>query len=171
MNFKALEAQLMELAEEMGGKAFVEELRMDKETTTQNPEQDEMDADFFEARNLILDVELIRVRMKECNLTLKQVQEQVGVSYRTVTRWLSRDEIPREQNFIRLAEVLGLEPYQLFRKGMFGKQDILDENLRFAQRSIESLITEILDDEKIPKEKKVDALTKYYSVLIKAKNS
>ena len=171
MNFKALEAQLMELAEEMGGKAFVEELRMDKETTTQNPEQDEMDADFFEARNLILDVELIRVRMKECNLTLKQVQEQVEVSYRTVTRWLSRDEIPREQNFIRLAEVLGLEPYQLFRKGMFGKQDILDENLRFAQRSIESLITEILDDEKIPKEKKVDALTKYYSVLIKAKNS
>ena len=169
MNFKALEEQLMELAEEMGGKVLVEEHRMDKETITQNPEKDEIDADFFKARNLILDVELIRVRMKECNLTLKQVHEQVEVSYRTVIRWLSKDELPREQNLIRLAEVLGLEPYQLFRKGMFGKEDILNENLRFAQRSIESLITEILDDEKIPKEKKVDALTKYYSVLMRAK--
>ena len=65
--------------------------------------------------------------------------------------------------------MLGFEPYQLFRKGMFGKEDILDENLRFAQRSIENLITEILDDEKMPKDKKVDALTKYYSVLIKGK--
>ena len=68
-----------------------------------------------------------------------------------------------------LAEVLGLEPYQLIRSGMFGKQDILNENLRFVQRSIESIITEILEDDKMPKDKKVNALTKYYSVLIKAK--
>ena len=178
MDFKALEKQLMELAEEMGGKEFVEELLRDKETIFQNPEQNEpeqnemdneMTTDFFEAKGRVLDVELIRVRMKECNLTLKQVQEQVGVSYRTVTRWLSRTEVPRQQNFTRLAEVLGLEPHQLVRNGMFGKQDILDENLRFVQRSLESIITEILEDDKIPKDKKVNALTKYYSVLIKAK--
>ena len=174
MNLKKLEEELMELAEQMGGRELVEELLMDKETITQNPEQNESeqnetDTDFFEAKGRVLDVELIRVRMKECNLTLKQVQEQVGVSYRTVTRWLSRTEVPRQQNFTRLAEVLGLEPHQLVRSGMFGKQDILDENLRFAQRSIENLITEILEDEKMPKDKKVNALTKYYSVLIKAK--
>ena len=173
MDFKKLEEQLMELAEQMGGREFVEELRMDKENITQNPEQNEMgnetDTDFFEAKSSVLDVELIRVRMKECNLTLKQVQEQVGVSYRTVTRWLGRDEVPRQQNFMRLAEVLGLEPYQLVRNGAFGKLDVIDESIRFAQRSIESVITEILKDEKMPKDKKVNALTKYYSVLIKAK--
>lgn len=176
MNLKQIEEQLMELAEEMGGRELVEELLADKETISQNPEQNEpeqneTDTDFFEAKGRVLDVELIRVRIKECNLTLKQVQEQVGVSYRTVARWLSKDEIPRQQNFIRLAEVLGLEPYQLVRSGMFGRQDIINENLRFVQRSIESIITEILEDEKMPKDKKVNALTKYYSVLIKAKNS
>ena len=174
MNAKQLEKQLLELAEEMGGKDFVAELLMEKKKLMQNPEQNETeqnetDTDFFEAKSRVLDVELIRVRMKECNLTLKQVQEQVGVSYRTVTRWLSRDEVPRQQNFIRLAEVLGLEPHQLVRSGMFGQLDILNENLRFVQRSIESIITEILDDEKMPKDKKVNALTKYYSALMKGK--
>lgn len=173
MDPKQLEKQLLELAEEMGGKEFVEELLMEKETITQNPEQNEMDnemtTDLFEIKGRVLDVELIRVRMKECNLTLKQVHEQVGVSYRTVTRWLSRDEVPREQNFTRLAEVLELEPHQLVRNGMFGKQDIINENLRFVQRSLESIITEILEDDKMPKDKKVNALTKYYSVLIKGK--
>ena len=45
----------------------------------------------------------------------------------------------------------------------------MDESLRFTQRSIESIVAEILDDEKMPKEKKVDALAKYYNILLKGK--
>lgn len=53
-------------------------------------------------------------------------------------------------------------------RGVFNS-NVLDENLRFAQRSLEGIITEILEDDKMLKDKKVDALTKYYSVLIKKK--
>ena len=161
----------MELAEKIGGEEFVEELLMDTKTTKRNPKQDATDTNLFDPDHFYLDGELIRVRMKECNLTLKQVQEQVGVSYRTVIRWLTNSEFPKHQNFTRLAEVLQLEPHQLVRRNTFGRQDTIGENLRFAQRSIEAVITEILNDEKMPKEKKVDALAKYYNVLIKAKNS
>ena len=171
MNEKQLEKQLMELAEKIGGEEFVKELFMDTKTTNQNPKQDATDTNLFDPNRFYLDDELIRVRLKECNLTLKQLHEKVGVSYRTVIRWLTNSEFPQHQNFMRLAEILQLEPHQLVRRKMFGHKDTISENLRFAQRSIESIITEILDDEKMPKEKKVDALTKYYSVLIKAKNS
>ena len=45
------------------------------------------------------------------------------------------------------------------KRHIFRKQK---DTFNFAQRSIESLITEILDDEKMPKDKKADALIKYY---------
>ena len=48
---------------------------------------------------------------------------------------------------------------------------LLNESLRFTQRSIESLVTEILEDEKMAKEKKVDAMVKYHNALIKYQNA
>ena len=72
---------------------------------------------------------------------------------------------------MQLAEVLQLEPYQLVRRNAVGDKDTINENIRFTQRSIESIVTEILDDEKMPKDKKVDALVKYHNALIKLKNS
>lgn len=69
-------------------------------------------------------------------------------------------------------EVLQLEPHQLLvSRNAFRQKDTLNENIRFAQRSIESIITEILDDEKMPKDKKVDTLVKYHNALIKLKSS
>ena len=126
----------------------------------------------FNANDYRLDSELIRVRLKECKLTLKQLHEKVGVSYRTVMRWLSDDEFPTNKNFMQLAEVLQLEPHQLLvSRNAFRQKDALNESVRFAQRSLESLVTEILDDEKMPKDKKVDALIKYHNALIKLKSS
>ena len=168
---KELEKELLEFAEKIGGEKLVEELQMQNKTTKPTPEQDTDDTDVldFDPDRFYLDSELIRVRLKECKLTLIQLHQKVGVSYRTVIRWLNDSEFPKHQNLMRLAEVLQLEPHQLVLGRMFGRRNIMDESLRFTQRSIESIVTEILDDEKMPKEKKVDALAKYYNVLLKAK--
>ena len=90
-----LEKKLKELALESAGEDFVEKhFNMANKTTKRNPEQDAIDTDLFESDYFCLDDELIRVRMKECKLALKQLHEQVGVSYRTVIRWLSDSEFP-----------------------------------------------------------------------------
>ena len=170
MDLKKTEKQLLDLAEQLGGEEFVEELMATKPTNP-TPEQSASETTLFDSDNYYLDSELIRVRLKECNLTLKQLHEKVGVSYRTVMRWLARTEFPKDENFMQLAEVLQLEPHQLVRKNYSSEKASINEHLRFAQRSLENLVTEILDDEKMPKEKKVDTLIKYHNALIKLKSS
>ena len=41
----------------------------------------------------------------------------------------------------------------------------------FVQRRIEEIVTEILNDEETPNEKKVDTLVKFHSALVRAKKS
>ena len=170
MDAKKIEKQLLDFAEKLGGEEFVEELIATKPTNP-TPEQSASETTLFDSDNYYLDSELIRVRLKECNLTLKQLHEKIGVSYRTVMRWLARAEFPKDENFMQLAEVLQLEPHQLVRKNYSSEKASINEHLRFAQRSLENLVTEILDDEKMPKEKKVDTLIKYHNALIKLKSS
>ena len=170
MDLKKIEKQLLDFAEQLGGEEFVEELMATKPANP-TPEQSASDTTLFDSDNYYLDSELIRVRLKECNLTLKQLHEKIGVSYRTVMRWLARAEFPKDENFMQLAEALQLEPHQLVRKNYSSEKASINEHLRFAQRSLENLVTEILDDEKMPKEKKVDTLIKYHNALIKLKSS
>ena len=170
MDLKKIEKQLLDFAEKLGGEEFVEELMATKPTNP-TPEQSASETTLFDSDNYYLDSELIRVRLKECNLTLKQLHEKIGVSYRTVMRWLARAEFPKDENFMQLAEALQLEPHQLVRKNYSSEKASINEHLRFAQRSLENLVTEILDDEKMPKEKKVDTLIKYHNALIKLKSS
>ena len=171
MDAKKIEKQLLDFAEQLGGEEFVEELMATKPTNL-TPKQGANETTLFDPNHFRLDSELIRIRIKECNLTLKQLHEKVGVSYRTIMRWLTNDEFPKDKNFMQLAEVLQLEPHQLLvSRNAFRQKDTLNESVRFAQRSIENLITEILDDEKMPKDKKVDALIKYHNALIKLKSS
>ena len=171
MDAKKIEKQLLDFAENLGGNELIKDLMATK-STNPTSKQSASKTTVFDPDRFRLDSELIRVRLRECNLTLKQLHEKVGVSYRTVMRWLTNDEFPKEKNFMQLAEILQLEPYQLLvSTNTFRKKDTLNESLRFTQRSIETLVTEILDDEKIPKDKKIDALVKYHNALIKLKSS
>ena len=170
MDAKKIEKQLLDFAEKFGGEEFVEELMATKSLNS-TPKQGASKTTLFDSDDYYLDSELIRVRLKECKLTLKQLHEKIGVSYRTVMRWLAKAEFPKDKNFMQLAEVLQLEPHQLVRRKYSSRNEGINENLRFARRSLESLITEILDDEKMPKEKKVDTLIKYHNALIKLKSS
>ena len=171
MDLKKIEKQLLDFAEEIGGEELVEELMATKPTDP-TAKQSASETTLFDSDRFRLDSELIRVRLKECNLTLKQLHEKVGVSYRTVMRWLSNDESPKDENFMQLAEVLQLEPHQLLvSRNAFRQKDPLNESVRFAQRSIERIVIEMLDDEKIPTDKKIDALVKYHNALIKLKSS
>ena len=170
MEAKKIEKQLLDFAEKLGGEEFVEEL-METKPTNPTPKQRTSETTLFNPDRYYLDSELIRVRLKECKLTIKQLHEKVGVSYRTVMRWLARTEFPKDKNFMQLAEVLQLEPHQLVRKNYSGQNTVLNESLRFTQRNLENLVTEILEDEKMPKDKKVDALVKYHNTLIKLKSS
>ena len=168
MDAKKIEKQLLDFAEKLGDEELVEEL-MEIKTTNPTPKQRTSETALFAPDSYYLDTELIRVRLKECKLTLKQLHEKVGVTYRTVMRWLANAEFPKDQNLMQLAEVLQLEPHQLVRVNYSGQSTLLNESLRFTQRSLENLITEILEDEKMPKDKKVDALVKYHNALIKLK--
>ena len=171
MDPKKIEKQLLDFAEKLGGEELVKEFMATK-TTNPTPKQSASKTTLFDSDRFRLDSELIRVRLKERKLTLKQLHEKVGVSYRTVMRWLTNDEFPKDKNLMQLAEVLQLEPYQLLvSSNTFRQKDTLNESVRFAQRSLESIITEILEDEKMPKEKKVDALIKYHNALLKLKSS
>lgn len=170
MDAKKIEKQLLDFAEKLGGEEFVEEL-METKPTNPTPKQSTSKATLFDPDSYYLDSELIRVRLKECQLTLKQLHEKIGVSYRTVMWWLAKTEFPKDKNFMQLAEVLQLEPHQLVRRKYSSQKEGINENLLFAQRSLENLVTEILDDEKMPKDKKADALIKYHNALIKLKSS
>ena len=171
MDAKKIEKQLLDFAEKLGGEEFVDELVAEAKTTNPTPKQraSKTTTFHFDTNDYYLDSELIRVRLKECKLTIKQLHEKVGISYRTVMRWLTNAEFPKNKNFMQLAEVLQLEPHQLVRRKYSAEKEVINENLRFAQRSLENLVTEILDDEEMPKEKKVDALIKYHNALIKLK--
>lgn len=125
--------------------------------------------DIFTSKSFYLDTSLVRIRMKERNLTLMQLHKQVGVAYRTVIRWLSGEEFPRDENLLRLAAALEMEPYEFIVKISYSKHDPVEDILRFVHRRIEKVVTEILDDANIDKDKKFDALVKYHSELIKAK--
>ena len=172
MDPKKIENQLLDFAEKLGGEELVEELMATKPTNPTSKQSASKTTSFdFAPDRYYLDSELIRVRLKECDLTLKQLHEKVGVSYRTVIRWLANEEFPKDKNFMQLAEVLQLEPHQLVRRKYSGQSTLLNESLRFTQRRLEGLVTEILDDEKMPKDKKVDALVKYHNALIKLKSS
>lgn len=170
MDAKKIEKQLLDFAEKLGGEEFVEEL-METKPTNPTPKQRTSETTLFDPDRYYLDSELIRVRLKECKLTIKQLHEKVGVSYRTVMRWLARTEFPKEKNVMQLAETLQLEPHQLVRKNYSGQGTLVDESLRFTQRGLENLVAEILEDEKMPKDKKIDALVKYHNTLIKLKSS
>ena len=166
------EEKFIKLAAKIVGESTVEEyLNMNKETMHQDPNQAEFDEDVFDSDSYYLDTGFIRVRMKERNLTLMQLQEQVGVAYRTATRWLGNQEFPRTQNLTRLAEVLEVEPHELVIKQSFSSRERIDDDIRFVQRRIEEIVTEILNDEEISNEKKVDTLVKFHSTLVRAKKS
>ena len=166
------EEKFIKLATKIVGEDTVEEyLNMNKETVNQDPNQAECDEDVFDSETYYLDTGFIRVRMKERNLTLMQLQEQVGVAYRTATRWLGNQEFPRMQNLTRLAEVLEVEPHELVIKQSFSSRERIDDDIRFVQRRIEEIVTEILNDEEISNEKKVDTLVKFHSTLVRAKKS
>ena len=83
MDAKKIEKQLLDFAEKLGGEEFVEEL-METKPTNPTPKQSTSKATLFDPDSYYLDSELIRVRLKECQLTLKQLHEKIGVSYRTV---------------------------------------------------------------------------------------
>ena len=129
MDAKKIEKQLLDFAEEIGGKEFVEELLTENETTQPNSEQDAEGTDPFDTDRFYLDSELIRVRIKECKLTLIQLHQKVGVSYRTVIRWLNNTEFPKHQNLVQLAEALQLEPHELVLRKMMGRRTMMEESL------------------------------------------
>ncbi|MDE0088850.1 MAG: helix-turn-helix transcriptional regulator [Candidatus Poribacteria bacterium] len=163
-DIETLEESLIELAEKLGCEEVIETYH---KITGETTEEDEL----FDAESYSLDTTLIRVRMKERNLALKDVQEQIGVAYRTLIRWLNRDDFPKHQNLLKLAEILELEPHKLvYRWRRYGDNRPNESNdaLRYIQRRIETIVTEILDDKETSKEKKFDALVKYHNILLKA---
>ena len=83
MDAKKIEKQLLDFAEKIGGEELVEELMMETETTNPTPKQSaSKTASFdFDPTFYHLDSELIRLRIKECKLTLIQLHQKVGVSY------------------------------------------------------------------------------------------
>ena len=143
--------------------ALSETEHLDKAT---NEEQEIFDPKFY-----TLDATLVRVRMKERNLALTDLQEQLGVAYRTLTRWLSHDDFPKHKNLVKLADALDIEPYKLvIRQRSYTINQINEANdeIRYIQRRLETIVTEILDDKETSKEKKLDALVKYHNILLKA---
>lgn len=161
-DIETLEESLSELAEKLGCEEVVETYHKIIDETTE--EQELFDAKFYS-----LDTTLVRVRMKERNLALTDLQEQLGVAYRTLTRWLSKDDFPQHQNLVKLADVLDIELYQLVIKKRYGGSYPNERNdaLRYIQRRIETVVTEILEDKETSKEKKLDALVKYHNILLK----
>ncbi len=159
-----VEKTLNEMANNIGAQDIVDQY---SDTNEQNNDEEVL----FDSQSFSLDVTLVRVRMKERNLTLTAVQEQLGVAYRTVIRWLNKDDFPQHKNLVKLADVLDIEPYQLvYRWRKYGNNHPNENNdaLRYIQRRIETIVTQIMDDKETPKEKKLDALVKYHNILLKA---
>ena len=126
----------------------------------------------FDDKSYKLDAILVRVRMKECNLAITDLQEKIGVAYRTLIRWLNNDDFPRHRNLVKLADVLDLEPHQLvvrWRGFTIPRPNESSDTLRYIQRRIETIVAQILEDKEISKEIKLDALVKYHNILLKAR--
>lgn len=170
-DIETLEESLLELAHKLGCEEAVEHYLNENDETTEEDNQTSEEETLFDPQFYSLDTTLVRVRMKERNLALTDLQEQLGVAYRTLTRWLSKDDFPKHQNLLKLAEVLNLEPYQLvYRERILedNRPSESDDALRYIQRRIETVVTEILEDKETSKEKKLDALVKYHNILLKA---
>ena len=170
-DIETLEESLIEIAKTLGCEETVETYHNMMNNTTEENNETNAEEELFDAESYSLDATLVRVRMKERNLALTDIQEKIGVAYRTLTRWLSKDDFPKHRNFLKLAEVLNLEPYQLvYRWRRYGnnRPNNNDDALRYVQRRIETIVTEILDDKETSKEKKLDALVKYHNILLKA---
>ena len=54
--------------------------------------------------------ERIRLRRKALNLTQKAVAEKISVSHVAISQWEKEETLPRGENLLRLAEVLGCAP-------------------------------------------------------------
>jgi len=54
--------------------------------------------------------ERIRLRRKSLNLTQKSVAEKISVSHVAISQWEKEETLPRGENLLRLAEVLGCAP-------------------------------------------------------------
>ena len=52
----------------------------------------------------------IKSRRKNINLTQKELAEKVGVSMNTVARWERGETEPSFSDFLRVCEVLGINP-------------------------------------------------------------
>ncbi|MDU5473801.1 MULTISPECIES: helix-turn-helix domain-containing protein [unclassified Pantoea] len=52
----------------------------------------------------------IRFRRKALNLTQKAVAEKISVSHVAISQWEKEETLPRGENLLRLAEVLGCAP-------------------------------------------------------------
>ena len=170
-DMETLEESLIELTQRLGCEETVEQYLNENDETTEEDNQTSEEEELFDAKSFSLDTTLVRVRMKERNLALTDLQEQLGVAYRTLTRWLSKDDFPQHRNLVKLANVLDIEPYQLvYRKKIYGdnRPSESSDALRYVQRRIETIVTQILDDKEISKEKKLDALVKYHNILLKA---
>ena len=189
-----LKKEMIEVAKEMGREDLLEEFPdLFSDITQQNTETNEEtsqtqqtalsetehldkatneEQELYNPKFYTLDATLVRVRMKEHNLTLTDLQQQLGVAYRTVIRWLNKDDLPQHKNLVKLADVLDVEPYRLVyntRRDYGDKpQSENDDAIRYIQRRLETIVTEILDDKETTKEKKLDALVKYHNILLKA---
>jgi len=119
----------------------------------------------FGATKFELNIRLVRARLKELKLTLKDVQRKTGVSYRTVHRWITGEDLPHPKNLVQLTHILDIELYQLVTDAFRFKPKSNTDQIFFVQRQIEKLIDAMLEDPKIPPEKKLDMLVKYHKVL------
>ena len=124
----------------------------------------------FSDEDYKLNAQLIRVRMKELGLTLTDLQQHTSVTYRTLYRWLSGEDFPRKKNIVKLADILQLEPEQLFIQKYTSRLTAVRDELLFVQRQIEQIVSQTLSDEKVPDEKKLELLLKYHNMLLKMNN-
>ena len=62
------------------------------------------------ARNLMQLATYIRSRRKNIGLTQKELAEKVGVSTNTAARWERSESEPSFSDFLKLCEVLGINP-------------------------------------------------------------
>ena len=135
----------------------------------QNDPAEEQAAHFSDG-DYKLNAQLIRVRMKELGLTLTDLQQHTSVAYRTLYRWLGGEDFPRKKNIAKLADILQLEPEQLFIQKYTSRLTAVRDELLFVQRQIEQIVSQTLSDEKVPDEKKLDLLLKYHNMLLKTNN-
>ena len=163
--------QLEQIMRSIGEEHFQDELKTLEEIAMDKDRDLTEYEGIFPSQSYHLDESLIRARMKERNLTLKQLHEQVGVAYRTVTRWVSGQEFPHPQNLVRLAAVLELEPHELVIRTTLRKFDPTEDDLRFIQLQMEKVLGCILADENTSDDKKLEALLKAHNALIKARDS